>query len=474
MFSSKRHRSVPSQTSGYHYSDPTHLDLVEEHQPRQKLDSAPASSAAGIVTRGTALTSHSVTYHPPHVVQEPLPIPPRRGRRNTLPSLVYDDKESTLQPPVIRTPTQDFSRHKSRSQEENVTSRQFKRRSRSADALLDLVRHDIGETSWNRDRAGEIAYWRNSAIENPVPVYSGQSIAIDPIHLFGPDTSAVDSEQYPPLEHPMQAFDFGLEDTTCRDVTTLEQRVNTLEIKLFDFEYAIAKLQGNDIPKPDLNSRSFTRPAAHEVFHDNVANATFSSVSSHELSYVSSPATAQDGTFLNSPEESPVLSPDSGDLFRSQRASKATTATIRPVTARQRSPQHSRETSDSSIHIPAEKMLALMELIKDEKAARQKLEEKVMQLQKEVEGLRTPVYATIREAYPTPSRESTYNGPILPRTKTLHRTQPFQLLNPAHEISRFSGTEDSDEEGFEDVYETPEENRHTFETARGSPPMAVV
>jgi hypothetical protein len=110
-----------------------------------------------------------------------------------------------------------------------------------------------------------------------------------------------------------------------------------------------------------------------------------------------------------------------------------------------------------------------MEFIREEQVARRKLEEQMMELQREVETLRTPVFATIREAYPTPSPKSSHTN-TTPRS--LHRAPHFQNTN-SKEVSRFSGTEvDSDPEeveGFEDVYATPHEGRKTFETARGSP-----
>src|ERR1700742_1163747 len=45
MFSSKKHRSVPTDTSGFHYSDSGHLYPVSEHRVRTRLDSAPPLGA---------------------------------------------------------------------------------------------------------------------------------------------------------------------------------------------------------------------------------------------------------------------------------------------------------------------------------------------------------------------------------------------------------------------------------------------
>lgn len=471
MFSGKRHRSVPSGTNGYHYSDPSYLNPVIEQPTRPRLDSAPALGTETIA-RTTALTSHA-TYQQPESTDQSVSIPPRRGRRNTLPSLVFSDKDSSLVPAINNWAVDEPSQPKLWVKEDFVSDGQLKRRSRSADQLNELLRRGGVEPSPTRDRAGEIAYWRNSAIAKPVPVYSGQSIAVDPVHVLGTASAVEDSEhESSSIVHPMQTFDFGL-DGTLRDDSSLEQRVNTVEIKLIDLEYAIAKLQGTDIPKPMSGSAPFTRGSIHNIFLQDKKTPTPTSLSSNDVSYLSSPATGHDLTFLSSPGASPFPSPEVDGMFRSQRASKATTATIRPLTARKRSPRCSRGTSPSSIHISPDRFETLIEMVREEQDARQKLEVQIMEMQKELDCLRTPVYATIKEAYPTPSPNSTHQTPDTPRSKTLHRTQPFHLGGP-QEISRFSGTEVSDEEeGFEDVYETPLEKRNTFETARDSPPVAA-
>ncbi|KAK5233175.1 hypothetical protein LTR47_005672 [Exophiala xenobiotica] len=473
MFTGRKHRSAPAKTDGYHYSDPGHLLPVAEQQPSTQPHYAP--SFALVVPR-RALTSH-LTRQQPEDFDQSLPSPPRRRRRNTLPSLVSSDKDSGSLSAMGNRPSGQEFQDKKWAKEDYVSDGQLKRRSRSADALNEALRSGGLEPSPTRDRAGEIAYWRNSAIQNPVPVYSGQSITVDPVHVPGGVSSMEDSDaESSALANPMQAFDFGL-DIGNAGGTTLEQRINTLEIKLVDFEYAIVKLQGTKISNPARNSRPDTRRPLHDIFVDDNTYPTLTSSSSHDTSYLSTPATVHDVSFLSSPGDTPPLSipENDDDLFRPNRASKATTATITPYTARHRSPARSQ--SPTSIHIPLDKFEALLEMIKDEKAARQKLEEQVMGLQKEVDSLKTPVYATIREAYPTPSPESSHHAPATPRA--LHRAPGFQLNYPPPEISRFSGTDpesdhENEDEGFEEVYETPlEDIRRTFETAREEPRLVT-
>lgn len=462
MFSSKRHRSVPGDVSDTRFlrGDGGYLNPVMEQHVVTRAESIPALRSHA---HSTSFGPNAAHQHSDITDQQTMELPPRRGRRNTLPSLVFSDRESGLVPAISEWSAGDSQQDKKWVKEDYVSDGQLKRRSRSADALNELLRQGGVEPTSKRDRASEIAYWRNSAIQNPVPVFSGQTISVDPVHVPQTVASTDGSEPTSSVVNPLQTFDFGL-DGSDKYETSIEQRVNTLEIKLFDFEYAIAKLQGNELQKPILNSRQYQRGSIHNIFPDDTTYPTLTTASSQEFNFLSSPATTtHDVTFLSSPGESPPVSPDSDDLFRPQRASKATTATIRPYTARRRSPR------SPSIHLSAERFETLMGCIREEQEARRKLEEQMMELKREVETLRTPVFATIREAYPTPSPESSHTN-TAPRS--LHRVPPFQNTN-SKEVSRFSGTEaDSDPEeveGFEDVYETPHESRKTFETARGSP-----
>jgi chemotaxis protein histidine kinase CheA len=479
MFSSKKHRSVPTDASNFLYSDPGHLRPTAEEDGRTRLDSAPPFSA-DFGTRAAALGSHSTNPQQAEEFDQCLPSPPRRGRRNTLPSLVFSDRDSALIAAITARPPTNSVEPEDAVKEDAITDRQFKRRSRSADALNELVCQGGVERPSTKDRAGTIAFWRNSAIENPVPVYSGQSIAVDPSHLRQA-TSANESQEVTSSMSPMQTFDFGLPSSE-RDDISLEQRLGTLEIKIFDFEFALAKLQGHNIPNPRLNNtQTPIGGSLSNPYYHNETSLTLTTESSNDLTYLSlSGEEPPPMTFLSSPNESPLPSPqgEADDLFRPQRASKATTATITPVNVRHVSPAPSRASSRSSIHIPAHKFEALLDLVKEEKVARLRLEEQVNQLQKEMDSLRTPIYATIREAYPTPSPESNPNNLGTPRMRTLHRAANFSMSHSLPpEISRFSGTEDSDgeeDDDDEDVYETPkEEQRNTFETARSSPRTVV-
>lgn len=407
------------------------------------------------VTRGDALRSHSTAqaqYEMPRVSSERKRFKsrsPRRRRRNTLPSLVLTDQEAQ----ILSGPKDDLAERSWRQAEQ--TSKAFKRRSRSADALNEMAANINLREAPAGDRASQIAYWRTSVIENPTPSY----------HVWAADQHSDAQTKQPDLA-PIQTFDFGLEKPGG-EPTSLEDRINTLEIKVFDFEYAIARLQGHDIPKPLLHAKAPKRRSIHELFPPGSDKSTLS------VSPIREPT-----SFLNSPDESPMPASDAEGPFLPDRTSKATT--IRPLTARRLSPPRSRPSSFTPGSTPSQ-LDELLELINQEREARLKLEQQVCTLQKELEVLRTPVYAEIRPvSYPTPSPESTHETPLAQRT--IHRSPRFYPAKSptTHETSRFSmsdsistGTATDTEDGFQDVYETPQENRFVFETNRGSPLIGV-
>lgn len=421
-----------------------------EKQADSRVVPIPAQ-AGGIVTRGEALGSHGTTdaqCNLPRTSSERNRLKsPRRPRRNTLPSLILTEQEAQ----ILAGPKDDLVSQSWRQAE--PTPNKFKRRSRSADALNDMVATFNLKDVQPGDRESQIAYWRTSVLENPTPLYRG----------WPTGDQADTSTTKPPELAPIQTFDFGLEKFDVQRAS-LEDRVNTLEIKVFDFEYAIARLQGHDIAKPLLHPKAPKRRSIHELFP-----------SQNEKSTLSVSPQREPTSFLNSPDESPMPAGDHDEHFRPDRTSKATT--IRPLTARRLSP-HS-QTPSSSSHPASSQFDQLMEMLKQEQEARRILEQQVIALQKEVEALCTPVYAKIRPmAYPTPSPESVHETPVAQRA--LHRSPRFyaQKETPVQETSRFSMSDSIDtgtetEDGFQDVYETPQENRFVFETSRGSPLIGV-
>jgi hypothetical protein len=332
--------------------------------------------------------------------------------------------------------------------------RNVKRRSRSADELRDGIRsHPMSPIQWRR-RSGEIQYWRNSVLENPIPEPSRtrhDAYPLEPerspVRSFAPSPSSarrLDSRD------SLKQFQFGSFTNAADHSATTEQRLTTLEVKFIDHEYAIAELQGCNIKKPATATKVPKRRSFQDIFPETRD---------------SSPVRI----FLSSPADSPTPADDHGHSTQHHRSSNA--PTLRPLT----------DISPSSNVITTEQYEALMALLAAEQAARRALEETVTELQAQVDELRNASYLSCRpSAYPTPSPESRHSP------STMRGQPPRRPLGFPHsrvgsdETSRFSVTDadESDAEaGFLDTFETPresQESRFGYDRDRGPLTTAVI
>lgn len=321
-------------------------------------------------------------------------------------------------------------------------SAQHNRRSRSAEGLGD-VSHLAEKSGHYRDRSKEIAYWRNSIIVDPLPILNS---------THNDSSSRVDltiDETVPrPLVEPIQEFDFGLTRTPVPSApTTLLERVNTIEVKLYDFEYALSKLQGTEIADPALQQTRNENEVVEGTSPGTDTRSIEISDSKNGFYY--------DNTWQR-PGNKSRRSPD--------RNSKATTIKAR----NQRTPSDRSQTpSASSAKITNEQYTYLYELIREERLAREHLEAQVIHLQKEVDILKSPMHTYASQAYPTPSPDSYHNSQ---GHSVMREPQTSPLLHHEHnvkETSRFSMTEtDSDDEEDDvqvEVYQTPQENAFRFD-----------
>lgn len=446
------------------------------------------SKSASVVTRSSALGSHS-PFAPLQSAPSEQPVqhdnarPRLHRRRNTLPSLILSDQEART---LAKTLRQIDALHHSEVDPETqvaaqVTAKRWKRRSRSADALTDAADSYQSPIRELRRRSGEIAYWRNSVM-NGLPAQPAKSTQDPDTWDVGQVTAEQQQQQEEEEEEIEESIPIAAQSEyrtpdpdqfepvdTADDQVTLEQRVNTLEIKMIDFEYAIAKLQGHDI-SDDLTSRSQApkNPSVHELFRQEPAPPTIVAAGPPRM------------TFLESPVDSPIEPSNDITPTRTDHSSKV--AMIRPLPAVGKSaPRRPMPPSPTTPRLVASDVEAIMALIREEQFARKQLETQVVQLQREVAELRAPIYATIRPVgYPTPSPDTPHESPAPPRAKTLHRTTPFVRSNfvAVPETSRFSTTDPGDEsdteEGFQDVYETPQDKKFEFDLVRSSPRVAII
>lgn len=367
-------------------------------------------------------------------------------RRNTLPSLALSEQEQQNFSKSLKNLLGVDIEHS--AQDDRPLPKTDNRRSKSASALAETYLMGQAYQSDRQDRNSRVARWRDGAstLAAPPPI-----ISISPILTPEPERDYV--KEVPSLEQiiqPAQSFDFGL-GNPVHQTSDLEDRVNTLEVKMFDFEYALARLQGVELSKPVLPTKRTRRKSVHEVF------------SQPSMQSLTTASSAGDRS-LPSPSGSPITSTGLGEPFQADRTSKAT---IRPL--RESKSHMDIAGSRTSYHLTPGQFDALIAMIQDEKEARQQMEMHILDLQREVNLLHAPVYAMIND--PLPSPDSVKTVPI--SQKRLHRSPPFRMTRaPLGETSRFSMTE-SDVESFDDglaePFQTPRKRGQTPHSRKGTP-----
>lgn len=336
---------------------------------------------------------------------------------------------------------------------------QLNRRSRSADDLAEILQKRP-EASERRDRAEEIAFWRNSIVADPLPMLPRSTRTTpEPITSISKHKHTASEAKSRPSVEPIQDFDFGLSTSAeTKQPNNLMERVNTLEVKLQDFEYALSNLQGTNYADTGARKKSSPTSSAWKPFLESATTSTQESTTSGN-SYPSSPS---DQWHVHLYKEQQ----------KTDRTSKATT--VKPVHRRLPS-NRSEGSTPSSIRLTGDQYDTLCALMHDEKVARQTLEAQVMNLQKEVDILRSPVYAYVRSVdYPTPSPDESFNDPrYIVTPKTLRRSPRLWPERGHNETSRFSMSETdpgtNPEESYPEVFETPQENTFHFESRTLSP-----
>ena len=437
--------------------------------PKNALQGSPQSTRP--VTRSDALGSHAVSVLTSGRNRSTGDTGRERPatsyhRRNTLPSVAFSELEAQALSRPFHESAIKTQNNLITHDDHHDTTHDDRRRSRSADALRKLYTSQDTEAIDRQDRSSAITYWRNSVILNPLPKLT-DATDNPTMNQSTLDYSRSNTSIHRSQIQPVQSFDFGL--NIENEPVDLEERVNTLEVKMYDFEYAIAKLQGVELSKPVLPLKPNRKRSTNELLPpSNSRSRSTSRSASRAASRSVSRSTVssyQGVTFLASPCPSPMPTTETEVTFQPDRASK--TLTIRPSGSR-RPHTRSNAPSPASAKLSHDQFDILMSIIQDEKAARQQMEMQLMELQKEVELLQAPIYATIRPLDYAKS-ESHPNSPI--RAKRLHRSPPFELVKaPATEVSRFSMAEsDVESESFEESFETPQENRFVFESSRGSP-----
>ncbi|KAI9369872.1 hypothetical protein BJX61DRAFT_123769 [Aspergillus egyptiacus] len=186
-----------------------------------------------------------------------------RPRRATLPSLILSDDGSrhaleAVIHPERRPSMRNFSPH-ANSDPEEVQRRQIrniKRRSRSAGALRTLAKqHRMSPIQWRRPRSVESDYGATTTYDmasdsepsrpptrTTVASVSKPSAEMSVFEEDEPEDEPSLAPSVPPSLPPNVG---GLISSMQNDEdASLEQRLTTLEVKLIDLEFAIARMQG--------------------------------------------------------------------------------------------------------------------------------------------------------------------------------------------------------------------------------------
>lgn len=365
------------------------------------------STASTINNKRSTGISHFSSSSSDHQVQldqnTALPVP-RQGprRRATLPSLVLSDEDAreTAMSVVAASsprPGTAVSREPARSFEQRSrASTQVHRRSQSAGALRDLMRHHrMSPIQWRR-RSDEMKFYTSTLDldnDHAPPPERPQTSATETT------TATIEENQIEPLEGrdttpqtEPEGAPFNLENLIQDTDVTLEQRVTTLEVKLMDLEFAIARMQGTSddallgtavdrTPPKGTGSGEHPPSLPHGQPFSSVVSAP-SEGSSH-----SSTSLVGDGRPIS-------------------------TGTLRPHTAYPRH-QPSWQTPSSSTtnlnNISIDQYSALVTLVRREQTARRALEDQVAQLQEEMRRLRQAGHLPVSPPgtyYPIPSPDS--------------------------------------------------------------------
>lgn len=334
-----------------------------------------------------------------------------------------------------------------------------KRRSRSADDLHDMNReHRMSPIQWRRwrRRSDEIRRWRENSAEIPA-IYA----SIDPQLAEDVEEADMQAKQTVNLGHDREDveepgnFNFGLlaSAMNSQERVGIDERVITLEVKMMDLEYAISKIQAHTPGRPSMlgerrKSVSEYSQAAGQQEDENPLDPESLALTpppkqSHSSVRVSTASTAS--TFLHKQPNSYYLTEPS--VYTSLRPS-STSATLRPSRLIDYQPASSQITKEpasarsSMAVMTLEHYMTLSSLIRREQTARMRLEDQVAKLQQAVLDLQR-----------APSGPGML-GPMGSLDSVAHRPQ---MRTRGGRPSEETQETDTDDDGFQDVYETPAE-----------------
>lgn len=320
-----------------------------------------------------------------------------------------------------------------------------RRRSRSVGAFRESE-HRMSPIQWRRwrRRSDEIRYWRASSDLTSL----GMKGLDSPEMAQKDDDDTVDEGEGDLGEHNGD-FNFGIPADTMQNQERigLDERLVTMEIKLMDFEYALSKLQAGSISPSRQNSQHI-RTGDRQDSVD---------------SYL--PADRQQAaidSYSSMPQGTPpmVTSQWVKDIHPNPRPTSVATTLKAGRSGQSSVPRMNsidRSTHSSLTGLTIDHYTALITLIRNEQASRQRLEQQVSILQGRLDALSSP--------YPAHSHAHSISQHSHSRSlSSSQRRQGFvdlrgsaQSRHQRPRSSSYSTNEtDTDDDAFHDVYVTPD------------------
>ncbi|KAL3497256.1 hypothetical protein BJX62DRAFT_4968 [Aspergillus germanicus] len=313
------------------------------------------------------------------VVLKQLDTEPRQ-RRATLPSLIFSDEGSRHALEAVVHPRKGAKIRKlsphAKSDPEEVQQgqlRSIKRRSRSAGALRLMAKeHRMSPIQWRRPRSAESDYGAStthgiasdSEVSSRPPTRTTVASASASISKPSAEVSVFEEDE-PEDDEPSLPPNVGelISSMQNDENATLEQRLTTLEVKLIDLEFAIARMQSGrgDTPADSPNSKSLQDSSRHK----RQKSSGLSPPTRNERSPTPEHATAADR-----PVSTSTIRPSLSDIHRARALQAPSMVSL----------------SDSGA-ISVQQYSALVMLLRREQTARRNLEQQVTGLREDVERL---------------------------------------------------------------------------------------
>ena len=431
------------------------------------------------VPTNTFLRSSGLSSHPP---SQPPPTPYKPSDPPVLPTAERHAPERPPRPRRASVPSVTLSKDEMQamtdamsglglqtSQEPNVDERNIgfavtngsnpKRRSRSVEAFRQAD-HRMSPIQWRhyRTRSDEIRYLRESTETATFETKTTESPELEKENVHEQTDEGTDMEAH------NTDFNFGLsaDEMQGQERIGLEERLITLEIKLMDFEYALSRLQAGSIsPSRRLSQYDGNKARDSEL-------STHSS-DAPPLPNDASPALIQTLSHASSPHFSTATS----SLPPKDRPTSVAT-TLKPS----HNPQNNSFSKPPSEFAPrsslsglsVEHYTTLVTLIRHEHTARVRLEEQVLDLQKQLERLQPthayhPASSQHSHTFSTSSSRNRRHGIVHSDNPNIsnnnsgdsRRAQRYVYGSRRPSSSSYSANEtDTDDENYHDAYVTPD------------------